>query len=443
MRKLYLVFFLFFFIVASSYGKSLVYDSAEMDVMRFFTQKNTCYVIQNAHSFNEELTIPEGCELIFEGGRLSGKICFIQTKLKGSVDLRGSSIRGTIKNNCFNASWICHMDGETDDAPCINEILDVCGRIYFPKGRYRLVSAFDPVGRVPKGFESKIKTHIGICRNKVSLVGEEGTVFITNKPLGVICLISQPNQIQNSINNVLIKKIEFKVENDGKSFYDLIHTIKIMGVNGLRIENCYFNDFWGDAICLSHYGDNPQTGERTRNQNIKILNNTIVGGVHYSNRNGISVISGKNVLIKWNTIKNTSRKDMPGGIDVEPNNSAYVVENIRIEKNVLDGIKGGGGAISVVSPKGSPAHRIYIIGNTVTNSETGVFVYLKSDNSTDTYYIMNNHIDYKTRPYRFEGSGVSSNWIISGNTFDRPCTQDIPGDIRVKNLVIKNNKKKE
>ena len=268
-------------------------------------------------------------------------------------------------------------------------------------------------------------------------------MLVTEQPLGTICIFSQPKQIENSVSNIVIKKIDFEVHNDGTNFHEFLHTIKTIGVNGLLIEGCSFHDFWGDAICLSHYGDSPTTGERTRNQNVKILSNYIEGGSHYSNRNGISVVGGQNVLIKGNVIKNTSRKDMPGGIDVEPNNSAYTIDNIRIEDNKLDGIKGGGGAISVVSPQGGPAHKIYIVNNTVKDSNTGIFIYLKSEDVTDTYVIEKNKVDSNTRPYRFEGEGKSQNWIIRGNVFERPCKQGIPGSIQVSNLILKDNKKKD
>lgn len=60
-----------------------------------------------------------------------------------------------------------------------------------------------------------------------------------------------------------------------------MHTIKLIGVNGMIIKDCRFDDFWGDAICLSHYGDNPKTGERSRNQNIKLLSNSIIGSAYH------------------------------------------------------------------------------------------------------------------------------------------------------------------
>lgn len=438
--RLFLSLFLFLFV--TSLGAASFNDADNCDFLKLFQNGKGKYNIRYHHHFSDTLYIPDGCELYFDGGSVSGPLVFTNTRLSGSVNLKGSSIRGRIRNRIFDASWLCVMDGVSDDAACINDMISVCDHIYFPKGVYRLISEFNVSSIVPHGLESSVKAHVGISRSGISLVGEEGALFVTNKPIETICVFSQPNQIEKSIHDIIIDGIQFTVKNDGKEFHELSHTIKIVGVNGIVIKNCLFNDFWGDAICLSHYGDTPSTGERTLNQNVCILNNTIIGGKHHNNRNGISVISGKNVLIKNNVISNTSRKDMPGGIDVEPNNSAYTIENIRIEDNTLSDIKGSGGAICVVVYDEGPAHGISILRNKIKRSTNGVFIYVKTQNTTDGYVIKGNEMDSKTRPFYFVGTGLSKDWEIGDNIYEQSYSQTIPGDIKVENLIVRNNKKK-
>lgn len=422
---------------------SIIYDQSGGDLRSLMTTERCKYVIRHHHVFEDTLKIPNGSELRFEGGSLKGPIVFQDNKISGAAHFQGSSVSGTIRNKVVDASWFCEMDGKTDDAPIINQLIEACDNIFFPNGVYRLISSYNPTGKVDSKYHQSINCHLGISKSNIVLKGEDGTEFITDEPIGMICIFSKPNQIALSIGNIEINKIQFSVNNDGVHFNEFLHTIKVIGVNGLLIEYCYFNDFWGDAICLSHYGDNPQTGERTRNQNVKILNNTIVGGDSFNNRNGISVINGEEVLIKNNFIKNTSRKDMPGGIDIEPNNSAYTIESIRIENNTLEGIKGSGGAICVVAQNGGPAHNIYIIKNRVSRSNTGIFIYLKTDYTTDNYIIKNNVIESDTQPYRFEGKGVSQRWEVTGNSFMRPCKQPFLGEMTVEGLVMRKNVKKK
>ena len=440
MKRLFF-FFICLYVFSLSCTSKTISDSPNIDLKSFFVESGAQYVLRNSHIFTDTLKIPKDSELLFDGGVLSGPIVFDNTQLSGNVKLKGSSLSGRVSNKQFDASWLCIMDGETDDAKSINEMIEVCGHVFFPRGTYRLKSAHNLNNKIGKRYHKSIRSHIGIRRSNVVLEGEKGTQFLTTDSLGTICLFSKPNSIDKSIRNIEIRNITFTVENDGINFHEFLHTIKTIGVNGLTIENCKFNDFWGDAICLSHYGDNPKTGERTLNQNVKILGNTINGDSH-NNRNGISVISGKNVLIKGNVIKNTSRKDMPGGIDVEPNNSAYTIENIRIEKNYIEGVWGN--AITLyINNKEAPAHHIEILSNVIKNSrKSGIAVAIKSDNTTDSIIIKSNHVHADTRPYLFRGNGKSKDWIISDNIFERPELQSMPGKITVKNLVVSNNKKK-
>lgn len=421
-----------------------ILDTPDGDIKGLFLKAKTKYVIRYSHTFTDTLKVPEGCELDFNGGSLSGPIVFHYTKLSGDVNLKGSSLNGTIKNKTFIASWLCYIDGKTDDAKNINELIKLCDRIYFPVGRYMLKSEYVPKEMVPSGYESSITSHIGINKSHVWLIGEQGATFVTDQPLCTICVFSQPNQIKHSIMDINIKGITFEVHNDGKNFHEFMCSIVTIGVNGMKIENCTFSDFWGDAICLSHYGDEPTTGERTRNQNIKILNNTIVGGKHHNNRNGISIINGKNILVRDNVIKNTSRYDMPGGIDVEPNNSAYTIENIKIEDNIFEGVGGTVGAVGIVLLRDqAPAYNVSVIRNTIRNCSCGISLCIKTDMSSGGIEIKDNFIAGDTRPYNFVGSGSSKDWVISGNVFEQPCLQNMPGHIKIENLVIKNNKKKE
>lgn len=444
MRKWFLIVFLLPILSFHVHGKKVVYDDVGTDMTCFFTKENTTYVISHFHEFAYAVEIPKNCTIKFKGGHLQGNIEFDNTLLAGDVNLRGSSVKGSVKNKVINAAWLCAIDGETDDATSINELIEVCGHVFFPSGRYRLISEFNPVGKVPKGCERSIQAHIGIDKSDVFLEGEKGATFVTKEELGTICVFSQPSQIQNSITNVKIKGITFEVQNNGVDFHEYMHTIKVIGVNGLQIKECSFNDFWGDAICLSHYGDTPETGERTRNTNVRICNNIIVGGEHHNNRNGISVVSGKDVLIKENVIKETSRKDMPGAIDVEPNNSAYTIENIQIIGNVIEDCRGTAGGICInTNGKGGPAHHIIIKNNRIKRCRAGLSFVVKSVGVSEDYYIIGNIIDAETVPYQFVGDGKSNNWTFKKNVFERNCNQEIPGKIKVSNLVLKNNKKKD
>ena len=153
-----LISVLFFFYTA---GAQTVYDVPNSKVHGVFSVKGTKYVIRYKHCFSDTLRIPRDCKIEFRGGALIGPIIFNQTELSGKVNLIGSSICGTIKNKKFDASWLCYRNGKTDDARSINEIINMVSYVFFPKGKYMLISKYN----VPKGLPGRINAHIGINRS--------------------------------------------------------------------------------------------------------------------------------------------------------------------------------------------------------------------------------------------------------------------------------------
>lgn len=410
-----------------------------VDVAEMFNVPNARFIISDRIASEKQIVFGEDCELVFkDGGSLQADLVFNRTLLSGEVNLKGSSISGTVSNDSFNAGWLCPMDGKSDDAAAINQMIAVCDTILFPKGVYTLLSTYAPPHEM-KG-RSSIKCHVGINRSHVFLRGEDGAQWYVPDVVGAVCIFTPPGEIDNSVRDITIDNLEFRVQNDGEHFHEWTHTVHCIGVDGLVIRNCFFNDFWGDAITLGHYGDTPETGERARNQNVTITGNRIQGGDHHNNRNGISVINGKNVLIEGNTILNTTKSDMPGAIDVEPNNTAYTIDNIIIRKNKISGCRGTAGGICVhANKKGGPAHNITIEGNEIGNCTSGLSFVIAADNTTSNFTVRNNVVDEDTRPFQFIGSGKSSNWTISDNVLKKGSAFKLGGSIKVSGFVQKNN----
>jgi len=113
-----------------------------------------------------------------------------------------------------------------------------------------------------------------------------------------------------------------------------------MGINILSSSNIIIikpniKDFWGDGIYIG----------RTGKQMTYCSGVNISGGVLDNNRrNGISIISGKDVTIENMVIKNTNGTNPMAGIDLEPNlNDEYLyninLNNVTTINNKIDGIK--------------------------------------------------------------------------------------------------------
>lgn len=378
------------------------------------------------------LVLPPKVELHFCGGSLRGNIIFNDTYLSGSVNLHGSHISGTIKNNEFQTGWICHGDGVRDDAQYINQILAVCNNVRFNRGTYLLSSFHNPREDLNPSHHKSVRSHIGIFRDNITLRGDEGASLLVKEPSAAICVYSLPNDIKNSVKNVRVEGLTFRNENEGKEFFELLHTIKLIGVKNFSVSNCRFFDFWGDAVSMSHYGDTPDTGERTRNRDVTVEDNYIDGGNH-NNRNGVSVISGEHVVIENNIFVETSRYNMPGSIDIEANNSAYTVEDIVIKNNVIQGCQGGLGAIGLVSnDQEAPAKKVIIKENVIIDTERGVCFKIDSKSSTENIQVIDNEFRNCKTPLLLRGSGRSKNWIIKRNNKIKKLK--FAGELEIKNL---------
>lgn len=413
-------------------GWRIVTDTQDA-LPRFRKNYRTVYKIRYPHNV-DSVSFPSGSEISFEGGSIKGKVTFNDNYLSGSVRLHGSLLNGTITNPQFEVGWACYGDSLHDDAFGINQILRVCKTIHFQRGTYLMDSQYQVPDSYPEKYRKKVLSHIGINQSGVKLMGDDGVCIYTKDTLKTICIYSMPKDLEHSVGDILINGLTFRNVNDGQKFYEFEHTIKVAGVDGLEISNCQFFDFRGDAICLSHLGNGAKVGEVSRNSNVWIIDNYIEGASH-NNRNGISLISGKNVLIDGNVIEETSANNMPGSIDIEANGPAYTMEDITITNNTISGSKKAGINISS-GAKGAPAYRINVANNTITNCRVGLRFVIRSNNTSSDFMIQQNKIVDCKDPLLFVGTGKSKNWTFHGNVLKGDVIQKIPSKINVDNLKV-------
>ncbi len=108
--------------------------------------------------------------------------------------------------------------------------------------------------------------------------------------------------------------------------------IRITGSSNVFISDISINDCWGDGIYI---GSNPS---RNYSQNI------IVERVRTFNnrRNGITVISAKNLVIRNSELTNSNGNLPQSGLCLEPNDSKEFMENILVDHVTTSGNAGYG-----------------------------------------------------------------------------------------------------
>lgn len=417
------------------YSKTVVCEDVEKPLSEYLKYENCSYVIKSHFAFSQKIIVPNNSALLFDGGSVQGNLELYNTELCGMIHLQGSILSGSIYNSVMESSWICYGNGIDDDSKNIQSAINISDSIHFHRGSYRLNDTHTPALISDNKYHKSIDSYIGIYRSNIHIKGDKGVYFLPDLPKTCICIYSEPNNIWNQIKNIEIDRINIVVNNSDNIFYEFFHSIKVIGVQNCIIKNCCFYDFWGDGICLSHYGDDITTGERTRNINVKICNNKIYGGATHNNRNGISIISGENILIAGNEIRGTSRSDMPGAIDIEANNSVYTVKSIIIRNNIISDCYGLTGGICIIAnTAGGSAYDISIIENNIINCPNGIGFGIYANNTVSDIKIIGNHFDNNTNPYLFDGTGTTSNWLFQNNRCDRISMRKYGGKIRINNL---------
>ena len=110
------------------------------------------------------------------------------------------------------------------------------------------------------------------------------------------------------------------------------HALNIMSSKNVTVENMTFADSGGDGIYMG-------TSRRGfPNENIVIRKCVC----DHNNRQGISVISAKHLLVEDTVMKNSCGKPPQAGIDFEPNTADEMLEDCVVRNCLSEGNKGNG-----------------------------------------------------------------------------------------------------
>ncbi|KYG59421.1 cell wall-binding repeat-containing protein [Planococcus maritimus] len=108
--------------------------------------------------------------------------------------------------------------------------------------------------------------------------------------------------------------------------------ISIRGSRNILIKDINLSDMWGDGVYIGN------TSKQNYSEDIKITNVTM----NNNRRQGITIVSAKNLEIVDVVITNTNGTSPQCGIDIEPNNPTQFLENIKIINLKTDNNEGSG-----------------------------------------------------------------------------------------------------
>lgn len=154
-----------------------------------------------------------------------------------------------------------------------------------------------------------------------------------------------------SVKGITIRDLTLQDDVVGRGFLENHDLVYLCGVEDVLIENVRILGFRGDGIQLAGEVGTPSgAGDYRHNRNVTIQN-CVFDGINNDNRAAISVIDCDGFIARGNTVRNTTRSNMPGGFDFEPNPYAlYILRNITVEGNQLANVGGNTGAIAFQVP---------------------------------------------------------------------------------------------
>lgn len=225
-------------------------------------------------------------------------------------------------------------------------------------------------------------------RSGVSIYGA-GPASVLSFPTGQTGLYGLSSGAGSYLESISLSNFKLLGAVAASGFSEFVHLLQINGARNLSITNMQFVGFQGDGVYLGANTDNTR-----HNLNVSITN-CLFDGVNKDNRNAISVIDCDNLLIRNNIFQNASRSNMPGFIDVEPNNDANVVRKIQVTGNSFENTDCAEAAVGII-----------IVNPTLTVAP-------------ETFIITNNTFNINKRMVSFRVTAAYTpkhNLIVSGNT---------------------------
>lgn len=107
------------------------------------------------------------------------------------------------------------------------------------------------------------------------------------------------------------------------------HNIKIRGARDFVVEGLILKDSGGDGILITH-GPSEKNSIPERKFSSGIVRDVIANNNY---RQGISVVSAKNLLVENSIFKNTSGVKPSAGVDIEPDHDWQKLVNIQFKNN--------------------------------------------------------------------------------------------------------------
>ena len=334
----------------------------------------------------------------------------------------------TLRDSVSVINFGAKGDEITNDFEAIQEAINYIalkngGIVFFPKGTYLI-----------EGKNNGLTDGLNISSSNITLKGEGSNSIIKQGSSSFYTLSINNNNtgtsnIKDNVKNIKISCFRFTCDIKTFGFSEFKHMLNINAASDVEISGCSFEGFRGDGILI---GSGNIEGIERHNENISITD-CLFDGINNDNRNGVSVIDVNGLLINRCLFRHVTRPNMPGAIDIEPDNSYHVVKNIVIQNNKFDSIGGNSAAISYNgnSKIKQQIKNLEVINNQITNGlNTGsAFSFQTKRNPTASTPPNNIIVKYNTVKNYYQSVQVFGikNILFQSNIFDSTIRNGVIG----------------
>ena len=232
-------------------------------------------------------------------------------------------------------------DGITDDTDAFRAAAERGGLILMPTGHFR-TDFFETAAVADGAFANK---PLWLCGWGLPIMSPytptvRGTFGCASANAG------------STIDDLMVTGIEFRGSISTLGHYEPAALLYFTGVRRLLVAQNRFKGARGDGLTIGRgFGGGP--AYERHNYDVVITRNYFDGELYgvTGGRNPISVIDCDGLIIEGNTCTRHGRSDMPGGIDLEPDETTDIIKNAYIGGNRMTLSGGNRGHITIAVDK--------------------------------------------------------------------------------------------
>lgn len=304
-------------------------------------------IFETAAQLRADLAAPNGTTLV------GGLTAFIDTTTKYQGERTSATAYGFSPTATPAAN-----------ALALQAALDNHRFVFVPAGRYVSDRVFLNANNVL--FGAGEATEI-VTANTMTLTLRDGSV---SKQIGLLHVDS--GSATTYVDGVAVSSLRLRGTVDTQGFREFEHLISLNGASGTRLTDVTLVGYRGDGVYIGS-GATDSSIRHNRDVRGRGVN---FDGINRNNRNCISVVDGRGVSFRDGYMRNSTRADMPGAVDIEPMNRAEECSDIDISGYVVSNVGGTSGVFGVyLKNLGAGENRfnvaprnIRFVGNTLINN---------------------------------------------------------------------------